>query len=285
MRRWGPLLAALLLLVLGGLAVWWAWPDAWRGERADPTAKVVRPERRPAWTRQGLPRGITLPPETRFEAPPDRDTAEPVEVAQDTADTGLVEEERGMATISGWVVDSAGTNVGGGGMTLYCTPVGGVLPPPPPFGRGVPADAEGFFEVEVDAPSDCVFQGLRRDGLLVARSRRVDMQVEPGDFVEIDLIVPAARTGGLGVQIAEHPDGILIQKVHEGTPAYEAGLVDGDVIVEVEGRVTVEDDLNAFIERVTGPEDSEVGIVVQHEDGTESPMVLRRRFLDRQLIR
>lgn len=292
MRRWGPLLAALALLVLGGLAVWWLWPEAWQADRTDPSAKVVRAERRPAWTRRGLPRGITLPPETRLEAPPTAEPSEPVEGAEDTGDSGFIEEDRGPATLSGWLVDSAGTNVGGGGVTMRCTPIApgdaaeGVGPlPSEPYQRRVRTDTEGFFEVVVDAPADCRVVGLRRDGLLVARSNGLELELDPGDFVEIDLIVPAARTGGLGVQIAEHPDGILIERVHAGTPAYEAGLVDGDVIVEVEGEATVDEDVNAFIGRVTGPENSDVGIVVRHADGSESPMVLRRRYLDEQLLR
>ena len=140
----------------------------------------------------------------------------------------------------------------------------------------------------VSAPSECEIIGMRRDGLLVAYSERVELFIEPGEELEIDVVVPATRTGGIGVQFRPHPDGMLVERVHEGTPAWRAGLQSGDVIVEVDGESAAEFGQQGFIERMTGPEGSEVSFRVRYEeDGetVEETKRVERQFLDRDLIR
>src|SRR5690606_32788998 len=41
--------------------------------------------------------------------------------------------------------------------------------------------------------------------------------------------------GALGVTLAE-PQGVLINTVHQGSPAHEAGLMPGDLLVVIDGR-------------------------------------------------
>jgi len=284
-RRTRPLVPALIALALGvggGVAVWLTWPDV--GEPPpDPSAPRVGPERRPVWA-QRAPRLPSVP--GRVSAPPESRVAEAAEPADDT-DPG---EVFGPAWITGFVVDSKGTNVGGGRVAARCRVLdpedGGLLEVSGTLKAR--ADQGGFFELELTGPTRCEVVGMRRDGLLMAYSEPVELWVEPGEELDIDVVVPATRTGGIGVQFRTHADGIRVDRVHEGTPAWEAGLQRGDIIVQVEGVPAVDLGEQDFIRTMTGPEGSEVEFVVRYEqdgESVEESVQVRRQYLDRGLIR
>jgi hypothetical protein len=189
------------------------------------------------------------------------------------------DELAGTALVSGWVVDDQGRNVPEGWIELRCDG----------YGRRLEADEQGWFELDLQAPASCTVIGYRRDGLLLARSAPLSMELVPGEDLEFDLIVPASRTGGVGVTIGEHEYGIEAVLVHEGTPAWEAGLRPGDVITQVEGRDAVDLSPDDFVQVMTGPEGSNVSFraLVRDEDGAwvEEEFAVVRRFLSSEMIR
>ena len=281
MRRLRTVLVFALLLLLTVAAVWWALPANWVPKPTAEAARRVVPDKAPAWTRKPLGPGIQLPPVSPQGR---RRVAARPEPEQTPVDTGS--DDFGPATLSGWIVDAAGTNVGNGVVQVDClrrdpqtdqTTGGRRL-----FLR---TDRDGFFEGDVTAPAVCTLVGRRRDGLLFAQSQPRELWVEPDEFLELDLVVPAKRTGGIGVSIQEHPNGIQVQQVHEGTPAWEAGLVSGDVIVGVDGRSVEDYSLDSFIGEMTGPEGTDVTFTVRGEDGVLTTHTARRKFLDRSLMR
>jgi len=124
-------------------------------------------------------------------------------------------------------------------------------------------------------------------GRSLYRSEVVGVDVRPMAEVEVELVVPRERTGGLGVAITAHPDGIQAMKVYPGTPAWEMGLETGDVIVEVDGLPTAALTLDEFIEVMTGPEGTDVAFVLGWETDTgwgEEDLVLTRAYLDESLV-
>lgn len=272
-------IAVGLSLALVGAGWWWA-----TSERAPDDRPRVGAERRPAWARRFRVPGPERPP---VPITPPASMAPLAELESDDALDTDVLAEIGQGVISGWLVDSRGADVGRGRVRLSC-----LLPDlddPETLSRRnsneLAVGDDGFFEFLVDAPADCTVIGRRLDGLLFAYSKPVEVYVEPGELFETDLIVPAARTGGLGVAISEHPDGVLIQRVHDGTPAARAGLESGDVIVEVDGKASADLGLQEFIRQTTGAEGTDVEVVVMRADGFEQSHLIRRQYLDRSLIR
>lgn len=131
-------------------------------------------------------------------------------------------------------------------------------------------------------PGECTLQARRRDGALFAWTDAVTVDVAIGDHLDVDLVLPSERTGGLGVGIAEDERGVAVTDVHADTPAGRAGLQPGDIITEVDGLPAATLTLEEFQQVMTGPEGTDITFVVEHpgdngSDGT--PYTIRRQYL------
>ncbi|MFK7930036.1 MAG: S41 family peptidase [Myxococcota bacterium] len=282
-RRIAAALGLAVLLSATGLGLWmWGTPDD-----APVVERRVGQDRRPNWARRFSVRP-PLPAAPDVSPPPASVLrSDPASADEAQLDESDAEPEDGVAHLIGWLVDSDGAQVGRGMARVRCSTLddaaqttGGNA-----YTGRARVDRSGYFELRVPAPADCTVSGARPDGLLSAFATPDRFLVESGEEIEFDLIVPASRTGGIGVAIAEHEEGVLIQRVHRGTPAYRAGLRDGDIIVGVDGEGTTGLDLNDFIARTTGAEGTDVEVVVRTADGREETHVIERQFLDRSLLR
>lgn len=81
---------------------------------------------------------------------------------------------------------------------------------------------------------------------------------------------------GVGITIHVTEEGYAIDKVSEGGPAEEAGMLAGDVIVAVDGQSIVGMDINAGKELVRGPEGSQVSLTVLRGQEEKSFVVTRK---------
>lgn len=141
---------------------------------------------------------------------------------------------------------------------------------------------EGEADLMVDEGL-CTLIAWRQDGALRTLSDRVEVDVVGGDEVDITLVLPTERTGGLGVQIEEDDAGMRVVMVVPGSPAERAGLQAGDLITEVDGTSAALLSIQDFVQVMTGPEGSDVDFVVEYDEDTgiiAEPIVVTRAFLD-----
>ena len=76
--------------------------------------------------------------------------------------------------------------------------------------------------------------------------------------------------GGIGIQISVTPAGELkVLSPLVGTPAYRAGMLAGDRIVEIEGETTEDTTLEEAVRRLKGEEGTKVKLVVIHLGSSE----------------
>lgn len=146
--------------------------------------------------------------------------------------------------------------------------------------RGCRFEPRGWQEFRL-IEGVCSVHAGRRDGALWTQAEPAQILAGTQDYVQLEL--PSARTGGLGVSVKPDPDGIRVVAVHPNTPAYEMGLEVGDLIIEVDGYDTRELGLQEFIRTMTGAEGTEVDFVVEfdtEEGPAVEPLSIVRRYLE-----
>jgi carboxyl-terminal processing protease len=90
---------------------------------------------------------------------------------------------------------------------------------------------------------------------------------------------------GVGIQLENEGEQVVVTSPIDGSPAEEAGIETGDVIVEVNGRSVEGQDVSGVAEKVRGPEGSTVTLTVSREEraggqGREREFELERRELE-----
>jgi hypothetical protein len=141
------------------------------------------------------------------------------------------------------------------------------------------SDEDGSFRLDGRA-GECEVWAAWRDGLLSRRSARV--AVGPFEERAVELVVDDAPIAGMGLAFRVTEEGVRVLGVHSGTPADEAGVLEGDLIVSIDGTPTAGLDENAFIALGTGAEGSRVELVLEQDGARETVSFLRERLADRE---
>jgi hypothetical protein len=189
------------------------------------------------------------------------------------------------AKLSGRVVDRTTTEaIVNARVTVEGGPhMGGVSAAP--FAAFATTDEEGGFEIAGLAPGKraVVVVAFGHDG------RVVNLDVVDGSALgplTIDLLVtkdgeqPKTEYAGIGVILEAKDDLMVIEKVVPGGGAAEAGLVVGDAIVGVEGRMVNDVGMDGSISLIRGPEGTSVSIQIKRAtDGKVVTVVVTRRKL------
>ncbi|MBI3409103.1 MAG: S41 family peptidase [Planctomycetes bacterium] len=80
------------------------------------------------------------------------------------------------------------------------------------------------------------------------------------------------RFGGIGVRIGrDRGDNLLVETPMVGTPAYEAGVLAGDIILKIDGKSTEAMSMKKVVETIQGEPGSKVTLTVLHE-GSKKPV-------------
>lgn len=116
-----------------------------------------------------------------------------------------------------------------------------------------------------------------KDGSIAGMVRRVSRQHEdrfshyfdPEAMERFDEAISGSFSG-VGLSVVEVRRGLRVGRVFSGTPADEAGIEEGDVIVSVDGRSIAGANAEAVVTEIKGPEGTEVTLGV-HSPGDERP--------------
>lgn len=129
---------------------------------------------------------------------------------------------------------------------------------------------EGF--VDIPAADDCRVSARRFQGPFVIQSDPVPLSLAPGTEAHVEIELPTASWGGVGVTIRSGPDGAFIESLVPGTAAAGA-LPLGSQIVAIDGRSVLE--LGFYSDQIAGalggPAGSEVEVAYRY-DGPDGPV-------------
>lgn len=88
---------------------------------------------------------------------------------------------------------------------------------------------------------------------------------------------------GIGIYLGKNTEGVLVAGVMDDSPASEAGIVRGDVIMAVDGKETTGMDLEGISKAVRGPAGSKVVLTIMH-DGASQDVTLERRQIHMKTV-
>ncbi|HUU10203.1 MAG TPA: S41 family peptidase [Phycisphaerae bacterium] len=88
------------------------------------------------------------------------------------------------------------------------------------------------------------------------------------------------KFGGIGIQIGMRRGMLTVISPLEGTPAYRAGVLAGDIIIEIEGKTTDGIRLDEAVKILTGDPDTKVAIKVRHMTGDAETITITRAIIE-----
>lgn len=131
-----------------------------------------------------------------------------------------------------------------------------------------------YREVDVDELSEAGVQGM-----LKSLDDPYTVYLTPRETREFEEKQKGAYSG-IGASLQKTDEGLVITGVFQGSPAEEAGLGPGDLIVTVDGKATADADIETSIARIKGEEGTKVRLVVKPEDGGEKELSITRRRIE-----
>jgi carboxyl-terminal processing protease len=96
--------------------------------------------------------------------------------------------------------------------------------------------------------------------------------IAPDDMDQFRTTVQS-RFGGIGIQITTEHGPLEVVSPLAGTPAYRAGILAGDRIVEIDGKSTRGIELDEAVRQLKGKPGSQVTLTVLHRGGSEPEQV------------
>jgi carboxyl-terminal processing protease len=90
---------------------------------------------------------------------------------------------------------------------------------------------------------------------------------------------------GIGAEIEVRDDQLRIVTPLEDSPAFKAGILAGDAILEINGEATDGLTVEEAVEKITGPENTEVVLKVRHPNGAEEDITITRQKIEIETVR
>jgi carboxyl-terminal processing protease len=94
---------------------------------------------------------------------------------------------------------------------------------------------------------------------------------------EYDRFQQGSHLSGVGIAVNEVASGLRVATVFKHTPARQAGIQPGEVIIAVNGESIAGQDADAVTSRIRGPAGTEVTLTIRSQDGKSRDITLTRR--------
>ena len=108
--------------------------------------------------------------------------------------------------------------------------------------------------------------------------------VPPSDLAEFNKDLRGSYVG-IGCEVNTVNDYLTIITPMDGSPALEAGVLAGDIVLEIEGEPTLKIPVEECIKRLMGEPGTDVTIKVRHLDGLEQSITITRRHITTRTVK
>ena len=108
--------------------------------------------------------------------------------------------------------------------------------------------------------------------------------ISPDELEPFDKAVRGSFSG-IGAEVDIHENRLRIVSPLEDSPAWKAGVMAGDIVLEIDGVSTEGLKITECIQKLTGEEGTDVTIKVRHESGEEVVLTITRARISVQTVR
>jgi carboxyl-terminal processing protease len=136
--------------------------------------------------------------------------------------------------------------------------------------------------VEEPKQEDMVRAAVR--GMVESLDDPYTVYLSPDELEPFDKAVRGTFSG-IGAEVDLHENRLRIVTPLEDSPAWKAGVMAGDIVLEIDGESTEGMKLTECIGRLTGEEGTDVTVRVRHESGEEVELTITRARINVQTVR
>lgn len=129
----------------------------------------------------------------------------------------------------------------------------------------------------VEAPDERAMTEAAARAMIESLEDPYTSYLSPSELEPFDKEVRGTFSG-IGAEVRFDPDARRARIVSplEDSPAWRAGIMAGDLVLEIDGHSTLDMPLAEAINRLTGPEGTTVALTVRHESGQENTFTITR---------
>ncbi len=131
---------------------------------------------------------------------------------------------------------------------------------------------DGFHE----KPDEDAIQRAMIDAMIAELDDPYTLYVPPADEAEFNKVLRGTYVG-IGAEVNVDGDYLTIVSPLEDSPALDAGIMAGDIVLAIEGVTTFDRPVEDCIEQLLGEPSTPVVIRVRHLNGTEQDLTILRR--------
>ena len=119
------------------------------------------------------------------------------------------------------------------------------------------------------------------DGMVASLGDPYSQYLGPEDLKLFDKQVRGSFSGiGAEIMVDEQLNRVKIVSPLEDMPAWHAGILAGDIVLEIDGVTTEDLSVGEAVDRLTGEEGTDVVLRVRHKSGKEQDITITRRKID-----
>ncbi|MEO0965545.1 MAG: S41 family peptidase [Planctomycetota bacterium] len=121
-------------------------------------------------------------------------------------------------------------------------------------------------------------------GMIEALDDPYTTYLTPDDVLDLQKQV-SGTFSGIGAEITTQPGRLTIVTPLEDSPAWNAGVMAGDTVLEIDGESTEDITVQQAVGLLTGEAGTDVTIKVRHETGEEEEITITRGLIEVQSVR
>jgi carboxyl-terminal processing protease len=134
------------------------------------------------------------------------------------------------------------------------------------------------------APDESKMQRAMLEAMVGSLDDPHTVYIPPNDRADFDKQLRGTYVG-IGAEVTQIDGYLTIISPMDGSPALEAGIMAGDIVLEIKGKSTFNEPVNDSIGRLVGEPGTPVSVRVRHTDGSEADLTITRRQIVTRTVR